>query len=86
MLCMLGAALRGSEGDRMVREGRWDSWSPAFMVGRQVSGKHFGVAGMGRVGQVAAERAHGFGMEVDTSIDVNFEMIQERVCDLKQPW
>ena len=64
MLCMLGAARRGAEGDRMVREGRWDSWSPAFMVGRQVTGKRFGVAGMGRVGQVAAERARGFGMEV----------------------
>jgi lactate dehydrogenase-like 2-hydroxyacid dehydrogenase len=64
MLCMLGAARRGSEGDRMVREGRWDSWSPAFMVGRQVTGKRFGVAGMGRVGQVTADRARGFGMEI----------------------
>lgn len=64
MLCMLGAARRGAEGDRMVREGRWDSWSPAFMVGRQVTGKRFGVAGMGRVGQVAAQRARGFGMEI----------------------
>ena len=64
MLCMLGAARRGSEGDRMVREGRWDSWSPAFMVGRQVTGKRFGVVGMGRVGQVTAARARGFGMEV----------------------
>jgi len=64
ILCMLGAARRGAEGDRMVREGRWDSWSPAFMVGRQVTGKRFGVAGMGRVGQVTADRARGFGMEV----------------------
>ncbi len=64
MLCMLGAARRGSEGDRMVREGRWDFWSPAFMVGRQVTGRRFGVLGMGRVGQVAAARARGFGMEV----------------------
>jgi lactate dehydrogenase-like 2-hydroxyacid dehydrogenase len=64
MLCMLGAARRGSEGDRLVREGRWESWSPAFMVGRQVTGKRFGVAGMGRVGQVAAQRARGFGMEI----------------------
>jgi len=64
ILCMLAAARRGSEGDRMVREGRWDSWSPAFMVGRQVTGKRFGVAGMGRVGQVTADRARGFGMEV----------------------
>lgn len=64
MLCMLGAARRGAEGDRMVREGRWNFWSPAFMVGRQVTGKRFGVLGMGRVGQVAAERARGFGMEI----------------------
>jgi lactate dehydrogenase-like 2-hydroxyacid dehydrogenase len=64
MLCMLGAARRGAEGDRMVREGRWNFWSPAFMVGRQVTGKRFGVVGMGRVGQVTATRARGFGMEI----------------------
>jgi len=64
ILCMLGAARRGSEGDRMVREGRWNFWSPAFMVGRQVTGRRFGVVGMGRVGQVTAERARGFGMEI----------------------
>ena len=64
MLCMLGAARRGAEGDAMIRAGKWDFWSPAFMVGRQVTGKRFGVLGMGRVGQVTAERARGFGMEV----------------------
>ena len=64
ILCMLGAARRASEGDRMVREGRWDFWSPAFMVGTQTTGKRFGVIGMGRVGQVAAKRARGFGMTV----------------------
>jgi lactate dehydrogenase-like 2-hydroxyacid dehydrogenase len=64
ILCMLGAARRAAEGDRMIREGRWDFWSPAFMVGRQVTGKRFGVLGMGRVGQVTADRARGFGMEI----------------------
>ncbi len=64
MLCMLGAARRGAEGDAMIRAGKWDFWSPAFMVGRQVTGKRFGVLGMGRVGQVTAERARGFGMQV----------------------
>ena len=64
MLCMLGAARRGAEGDAMIRAGKWDFWSPAFMVGRQVTGKRFGVLGMGRVGQVTADRARGFGMEV----------------------
>ncbi len=64
MLLMLGAARRASEGDRLVRSGGWKLWSPAFMVGTQITGKRFGVVGMGRVGQVTARRAHGFGMEV----------------------
>lgn len=64
ILCMLGAARRGAEGDAMIRAGKWDFWSPAFMVGRQVTGKRFGVLGMGRVGQVTADRARGFGMEI----------------------
>jgi lactate dehydrogenase-like 2-hydroxyacid dehydrogenase len=64
ILCMLGAARRGAEGDAMVRSGQWNFWSPAFMVGRQVTGKRFGVLGLGRVGQVTADRARGFGMQV----------------------
>jgi len=34
------------------------------MVGTQVTGKRFGVIGMGRVGQVAARRARGFDMDI----------------------
>ncbi len=64
ILLMLGAARRASEGDRMVREGRWDRWSPAFMVGRQLTGRRLGIVGMGRVGQVVAHRARGLGMEI----------------------
>ncbi|MEL6266437.1 MAG: D-glycerate dehydrogenase [Pseudomonadota bacterium] len=64
MLCMLGAARRGAEGHIMVRDGAWDFWSPAFMVGRQVTGKRMGIVGMGRVGQVTARRARGFDMEI----------------------
>ena len=64
MMLMLGAARRASEGERLVREGRWRDWSPAFMVGTQVTGKRLGVIGMGRVGQVVARRARGFAMEL----------------------
>ncbi|MDJ0613365.1 MAG: D-glycerate dehydrogenase [Rhizobiaceae bacterium] len=63
-LLMLGAARRAVEGDRMVRKGEWDFWSPAFMVGKQVSGSRIGIIGMGRVGQAMARNARGFGMEV----------------------
>ena len=64
MLLLLGAARRAPEGDNMVRTGAWDSWSPSFMVGTQVSGKRIGIVGMGRVGQVMAKRARGFDMDV----------------------
>lgn len=64
ILLMLGAARRGSEGDRMVRAQAWRDWSPSFMVGTQVTGKRFGVIGMGRVGRVTAARARGFDMDI----------------------
>ena len=64
MLLLLGAARRAAEGDTMVRAGQWDSWSPSFMVGTQVTGKRLGIIGMGRVGQVMARRAKGFDMQV----------------------
>jgi len=64
VLLMLGAARRASEGDRMMRAGTWDFWSPSFMVGTQVTGKRLGIIGMGRVGQVMARRGRGFDMEV----------------------
>ena len=64
MLLILGAARRASEGERLIRAGKWESWSPAFMVGTQVTGKRLGIIGMGRVGQVTAQRARGFNMQI----------------------
>ena len=64
ILCMLGAARRASEGERLVRTSEWRDWSPSFMVGTQVTGKRIGILGMGRVGQVIARRARGFDMDV----------------------
>ena len=64
MLLMLGAARHAVAGDRIVRSGAWDSWSPAFMVGKQVTGARLGIVGMGRVGRAFAAKARGFDMEV----------------------
>jgi lactate dehydrogenase-like 2-hydroxyacid dehydrogenase len=64
MLLMLGAARHAVQGDRLVRQGEWDSWSPSFMVGKQVTGARLGIIGMGRVGRALAEKARGFGMEI----------------------
>ena len=64
MLLMLGAARHAVAGDRIVRTGAWDSWSPSFMVGKQVTGARVGIVGMGRVGRAFARKARGFDMEI----------------------
>ena len=64
ILLMLGAARRASEGERLIRNAQWKDWSPAFMVGQQISHKRLGILGMGRVGQVVARRARGFDMKI----------------------
>ena len=64
IMLMLGAARRASEGERVVRTREWKEWSPAFMVGTQMTGKRLGILGFGRVGRVVAKRARGFDMEI----------------------
>jgi lactate dehydrogenase-like 2-hydroxyacid dehydrogenase len=64
ILLMLGAARRASEGERIIRTQQWKDWSPTFMVGQQITGKRLGILGMGRVGQVVAQRARGFNMSI----------------------
>ena len=64
LLLMLGAARRAVEGERLVRSGEWDFWSPSFMVGKQVTGQRLGIVGMGRVGQVMARNARGLNMDI----------------------
>jgi len=64
MLLILAAARRAGEGERQLRAGRWQGWSPATFLGTQVSGKRLGILGMGRIGQVLARMARGFGMDV----------------------
>jgi lactate dehydrogenase-like 2-hydroxyacid dehydrogenase len=64
IMLMIGAARRAGEGEKLVRQRLWKDWSPAFMVGTQVTGKRLGIIGMGRVGRVVARRARGFDMPI----------------------
>jgi lactate dehydrogenase-like 2-hydroxyacid dehydrogenase len=67
MLLMLGAARRASEGERLVRSGKWSSWTPSFFLGVDVTGARLGILGMGRIGQAVAKRARGFDMTIHYS-------------------
>jgi len=61
---LLCAARRLPEGERYVRAGRWRTWSPTLMLGRDVFGATLGIVGFGRIGRAVARRARGFGMKV----------------------
>ncbi|MFP3921261.1 MAG: 2-hydroxyacid dehydrogenase [Dichotomicrobium sp.] len=78
LLLMLAAARRAGEGDRLVRAGKWDSWSPSFMVGTQMTDKRLGIVGMGRVGQAFAKLVEGFDMEIHYSNRRRLPPDQER--------
>lgn len=64
LLCLLAAARRGAEGDRLVRAGEWKGWYTTMMLGTHVSGKRLGIFGMGRIGRAVAQRARGFEMSI----------------------
>jgi len=64
MALILAVPRRLVEGDRLTRAGRFDGWSPTFMLGHRVRGKKLGIIGMGRIGQAVARRAHAFGLAV----------------------
>jgi glyoxylate reductase len=61
---ILAARRRVVEGDRLVREGRWDgSWADGFLA-EELTGATLGIVGLGRIGQAVARRAAGFDLRV----------------------
>lgn len=65
ILLLLMSARRGSEGERLIRSGQWQGWTPTQLLGNKVSGKTLGFIGFGRIAQAVANRAYfGFGMKI----------------------
>jgi gluconate 2-dehydrogenase len=65
MALLLAAARRVGEGERFVREGRWQGWAIDQLAGAPVARTTLGIVGMGRIGSAIARRAHhGFGMRI----------------------
>ncbi|MGI0002898.1 MAG: 2-hydroxyacid dehydrogenase, partial [Nitrosopumilaceae archaeon] len=56
---------RVTEGDRIIRKGRWVQIYGAYdYVGTEISGKILGILGFGRIGTTVAKRAKAFGMNI----------------------
>ena len=61
---MLAVARRLVEGERVVRSGEWSTWSPTWMLGRDLHGSTVGIVGGGRIGSAVGRRVEAFGCEV----------------------
>ena len=64
MALILSVPRRLSEGERLLRSGKWKGWSPTGMLGHRAGGKRLGIVGMGRIGQAVAQRTRAFGISI----------------------
>ncbi|MBN2687063.1 MAG: D-glycerate dehydrogenase [Deltaproteobacteria bacterium] len=61
---LLSAARRIGEGIDHVRMGKWQTFKPMELLGKDVHHATLGIIGMGRIGMEVARRARGFDMEI----------------------
>ncbi|MBY0422839.1 MAG: D-glycerate dehydrogenase [Parvularculaceae bacterium] len=64
MALLIAAPRRLVEGVKALETGRFEGWSPTWMLGRRIGGKKLGIIGLGRVGQAIARRARAFGLSI----------------------
>jgi glyoxylate reductase len=62
---LLDISRRLSEGDRIIRDGKWKKIYGAYdYVGVDLQGKTIGILGLGRIGSTLAKRAKAFDMKI----------------------
>jgi glyoxylate reductase len=65
MALILAVPRRLTEGAGLLKAtGKWQGWSPTWMLGRRIWGKRLGIIGMGRIGTAVARRAQAFGLSI----------------------
>ncbi len=61
---LMASARRIVEGMDYVRAGKWQTWGPKLLLGRDLYGSTLGIVGFGRIGREIAKRARGFDMNI----------------------
>ncbi len=61
---LMAAARRIPEAQQYIRAGKWQTWHPTVLSGRDIYAASLGIIGFGRIGQAVARRAAGFGMRI----------------------
>ena len=67
ILLILASARRIGEAYNLVKSNAWKDHRPditKLMVGNEITGKTLGIIGMGRIGQIVADRARAFKMKI----------------------
>ena len=65
MALILAVPRRLTEGASLLKAtGKWQGWSPTWMLGHRIWGKRLGIVGMGRIGTAVARRAKAFGLSI----------------------
>jgi glyoxylate reductase len=60
----LSSARRIGESERYVRDGKFTTWGPKLMLGKDIWGSTLGVIGAGKIGSAVLRRGKGFNMEL----------------------
>lgn len=61
---VLACARRISEGEKLIRVGKFKGWKPKLLLGMELKNKTFGILGAGRIGTSVAKRAKSFGTSI----------------------
>jgi glyoxylate reductase len=79
MALILAAARRLPEAASDAKAGRWSTWDPTGWLGIDLCKSALGIAGMGKIGQAVAARAHGFGLRLIYNDIFPLPEIEERL-------
>lgn len=61
---LMAAARRIVESVEYVRAGKWVTWGPTLLLGRDIYNTTLGIVGFGRIGREVARRGRGFNMRI----------------------
>lgn len=64
MALVLACLRRFNEGEKMMRNKKFEGWRPKLLLGYELKNKIFGIVGMGRIGFAVAKRAFAFGCKI----------------------
>jgi lactate dehydrogenase-like 2-hydroxyacid dehydrogenase len=77
MALTLALTCRVVEGDKYMREGKYQGWDPMLFMGTKLKGQVMGLIGAGRIGtEVARIASKGFGMRIAYQDIVRNEKIE----------